>query len=658
MRNELAHIEEVEKYLLGDMDTADKAAFEARMKADDALAQDVALQQELMDQVSLAAFRSDMLAMHGKLAGQPQWWRNRYFTITILGLLLAMAALVGYRLSQPKLPGSTGALTERQWPADQAQPESNMPAADTAAQKRVKVPGTLAAQTRNPGQVPNSELGSATNGGGSWKRKNEPKNKPTDTDPLAGIEVSFDRFLPQFHQEVIDNDRDFTFQMADSKSFVHIPANNIVHQSGEDVKGPVEIRYREYRDAAQIAFSSIPMTYRDNNTSYNFNSAGMFELRAFQEGEELKLDPEKPIVVDYNVTEQLEDCYFFQLEDQEWKKLRKIDFNARPQPVPVKEKNDNAIGGKVKPVNGLLYAPVTNSKTGQKVEQAKVRILSGRDRTALPNRMFATDTGFISEELKPGKYSLEIRCSGYKMMVIDGIEIGLDSLSELKVKLQTTRKKKTFFEKVVGIFGKTPDDSLNAVKGSYVLSNKVGPIPPPKPVVFKRNQPLQENGQPVEFAGDSLNAAAVTPGRSATLLAEGADVGHTYPNLVKGLNCLGFGVYNCDQIYKVGAPVHIQARYVDGKGKSIENTYLLSMVDLNVNSAFSFMPVSFTCSATGRNVLLLFTADKKLYAIREEEFRNMQINNSGNYTFRMTEITDAVKTTDQLREFLGLKKKE
>jgi hypothetical protein len=142
------------------------------------------------------------------------------------------------------------------------------------------------------------------------------------------------------------------------------------------------------------------------------------------------------------------------------------------------------------------------------------------------------------------------------------------------------------------------------------------------------------------------------------LLGEGADVGHTYPNLVKGLNCPEFGVYNCDQIYTLGTPVDIRAQYVDGKGKNIENTYLLSMVDLKVNSAFSFMPASFTCSAKGRNVLLLFTADKKLYAIREEEFRDMQIKKSGNYTFRMTEITDKVKTTDELREFLGLPKKD
>lgn len=143
--------------------------------------------------------------------------------------------------------------------------------------------------------------------------------------------------------------------------------------------------------------------------------------------------------------------------------------------------------------------------------------------------------------------------------------------------------------------------------------------------------------------------------KSSTLLAEGNDPGHTYPDIVKGLNVESFGVYNCDQIYRLPNRVIITAKYIDEQGNEIKNLHVLSMIDLKYNGAFSFDPKSFVCDAKGRNVLVLFSKKGELFILDEAEFAKMNIQKSGHYTFKMKNVTNDIKNTEDLSNFLGLK---
>ncbi|MEM9023616.1 MAG: hypothetical protein AAGB22_07730, partial [Bacteroidota bacterium] len=141
---------------------------------------------------------------------------------------------------------------------------------------------------------------------------------------------------------------------------------------------------------------------------------------------------------------------------------------------------------------------------------------------------------------------------------------------------------------------------------------------------------------------------------NATLLAAGMDAGHTYPEMVRGLNVSDFGVYNCDQLYRLANTVNIQASYEDEQGRPIEGGHVLSMIDLDYNGAFSFDPTYFSCNPDGRNNLLLFTSDERVYLLEEADFAALNIATSGPQTFRMHNVTDRIKTTDDLRQALGL----
>ena len=64
MRNELEHIEEIERYLNGKMSNGELREFEAKLKSDENLQQDVLIQKQLVNRLKENAFRSELLTFH------------------------------------------------------------------------------------------------------------------------------------------------------------------------------------------------------------------------------------------------------------------------------------------------------------------------------------------------------------------------------------------------------------------------------------------------------------------------------------------------------------------------------------------------------------------------------------------------------------------
>lgn len=80
-------------------------------------------------------------------------------------------------------------------------------------------------------------------------------------------------------------------------SIISIPSGAFVDEDGKDVKGKVEIHYREFHDPIDIMLSGIPMNYDSAGITYQLESAGMFEITATQDGKPLTLKPNKSLTV-------------------------------------------------------------------------------------------------------------------------------------------------------------------------------------------------------------------------------------------------------------------------------------------------------------------------------------------------------------------------
>jgi hypothetical protein len=113
----------------------------------------------------------------------------------------------------------------------------------------------------------------------------------------------------------------FNYQRSGTK--IKIPANVLVHKDGRPVKGAVDIEYYEMRDAADFIAAGIPMEY-DGGI---FNSAGMFEIKVSQKGEELFVKPGAYYDIEFEKTDDLDDLGFYRYdrEKNQWSVLGEID---------------------------------------------------------------------------------------------------------------------------------------------------------------------------------------------------------------------------------------------------------------------------------------------------------------------------------------------
>jgi len=86
---------------------------------------------------------------------------------------------------------------------------------------------------------------------------------------------------------------------AESGTEIIVPADAFVDKSGKDIKGKVTLKYKEIKTPSDMIIENVDMTYDSAGVVYQFQTAGMFDLRAFSNGEEAFLKQGKNIKVSY-----------------------------------------------------------------------------------------------------------------------------------------------------------------------------------------------------------------------------------------------------------------------------------------------------------------------------------------------------------------------
>jgi hypothetical protein len=84
-----------------------------------------------------------------------------------------------------------------------------------------------------------------------------------------------------------------------SNSKIIIPKKAFVNKQGQEIVGDVEIKYREIHNQADIIASGIPMQYDSANVKYTFESAGMIDIKGYQNGKPVFINSNKQITVEF-----------------------------------------------------------------------------------------------------------------------------------------------------------------------------------------------------------------------------------------------------------------------------------------------------------------------------------------------------------------------
>lgn len=635
MRKELKTIEQIELYLSNRLNYAEKLKFENQLAAEPELKSAVDNQKIIQERIRVNAFRKVLVA-HTQENHIPRGiWKQRLLFLGLILILLAIfsSILVLFFFKNKQEGHATLVQSNTEVIADEV---LEMIPEDSVLIEKECV---------------------------SNKMEKKQFAKAKDFIIPQELQVPFESVM-------LNIDKGDTIEMRDSKSLIYIAPSSMRAKNGTLVKGLIELRYREFRAIEDMIFADIPMIYKALGEGYRFNSAGMFEIRAFQDGMELEVIPEKPMLVDYYVTKVMEDLSFFALDDesQNWARLRDIDFGIALLESELVPTNpfvyDTAVVDKTPSFKGGFQAYqnyLLQNETYQKVKEIGL---------GTKTDAFLTINGAgILEEITfynfTNKASLMDSIAFIIYKDLEGFESGkIDGdFSEMKLKVSLNiankasrevferkgdkRSKKDQFDKPLQL------EQLRALVAEYFDSlavqrdsSRINFLFDEMGVGNKFNLEQNRKANRIYELGDTLLQA-----RPDTALQAALPINQNYSNLVRALSLANFGVYNCDQIYRIQQPLAIKARYVDENQEKLTPKYL-SLVDFTLNAAFMYNPVTFVMNKNSPTVLFLLNDQGEAYTLDAKSLQEMNIQTSGQYTFQLKNQKDKLSTKNNLIEIL------
>lgn len=106
---------------------------------------------------------------------------------------------------------------------------------------------------------------------------------------------------------------------------ITIPKSCLVNKRGQELVGEVTIEYTEMKDLGDVILSGIPMHYDSAGIKFQFESAGMFDIRAYQNGEQVYVKQGKEIsvqLVSNNTVDKFNQYYLDTLQNN-WRYLKR-----------------------------------------------------------------------------------------------------------------------------------------------------------------------------------------------------------------------------------------------------------------------------------------------------------------------------------------------
>ncbi len=103
---------------------------------------------------------------------------------------------------------------------------------------------------------------------------------------------------------------------------VEIPENAFVDNKGNIIQEEVTLTLQTFNSPAEIIASGIPMTFNDDETSGNFESAGMFQITGKTSTAEVFIDKEKELTINYP-SQVYGEYDFFQFKEMDADSTRK-----------------------------------------------------------------------------------------------------------------------------------------------------------------------------------------------------------------------------------------------------------------------------------------------------------------------------------------------
>ncbi len=442
---------------------------------------------------------------------------------------------------------------------------------------------------------------------------------------------------------------DFTYK---SGTKIVVAENSFLDKNGNVVKGNVDLKYREFRDPIDFFLSGIPMQYDSAGTKFEFESAGMIEIKAFKEGNALTMNPNSPVKVQLITTGDASDfnLYYLDTVAGNWAYKGKADtkrqMNAAKYLASVDSLKDT---GSVMVAAKEEFADVQVKQEEEKLNKIREEIAKLEKRTPfLPRQLDETKNHF---KIKADT-NLFPELAIYKNIYFE--------VSDENENFTPDIYKTAWEDPVISEYRKGESYKLTFRKGKAVHAF----------IVFPTLKGSDYDNAAEEFSGklkkhsqalaakkeDEIKAShdfetAYNARREPAKMQLNQSAGGTTQILV---TLSAFGNWNCAFPINLptGASLALKLEDIDGKQLGEGDFY---MVDKNRNSLFHYQTNTlsrFEFDPKSQNVFWA-VVDKKMYVFTPHDFANVN-KTAGEYTFQLRKIDKEIARKEDLSEVLGI----
>ncbi len=199
------------------------------------------------------------------------------------------------------------------------------------------------------------------------------KNLPQDTEciktPLEKEDIKFTTFVvnPSKNEKI----------SLESGTTIEIPKGALIAENKQE---NVEIKVREFRDKSSAFVAGIPMDLSKNEA---FESAGMIEIRGTQDNKEVKINEDKPILVDLKTTQDPSTFGFWYLNEEN-KKWENYPLLKEKLASEVASKSSNSVEKKIQENEKELLK--LNSKIAEVKSEIALMKVPSQESYKIPNK--------------------------------------------------------------------------------------------------------------------------------------------------------------------------------------------------------------------------------------------------------------------------------
>lgn len=405
---------------------------------------------------------------------------------------------------------------------------------------------------------------------------------------------------------------------------ISVPENAFITANGEKPKGKVTVKIDEYHNPADILISGIPMQYNTANGPVQMESAGMFNITASAEGNQLLLAQGKEIAmqVPSKNTDTNFNLYYFDAATNEWKQTQ--------EQLPVNNnKATKDVMAKTEPINNLTSEPI-----GMTIEWANTdaikREVNGKTVTLVRPTCLYDDTYFtfpITTNTYP-ELSLfkESVWTGYTNQDNDKVRAAYDSeqlisaeIVEREIPLNkyliTFEFKHVKFKAYMKIASKNDFCEVND-EIYFSLYDQ-------RPVDEKRIEQIQTKAKKAKKQEEVYRSFSINK----------------------------LGIWNCDRLYLLTKKAIIHPRFRNKSNNELYETTTTYLIDKKINSVWTFSH-AVTLNPDSDNVLVFVNEKGRLCYARITTLPETSSEKPMDILIDATELEDKPDNTDELNKLL------